>query len=108
MIGDSIRAETLGWKLEAGDWSQKARAARLPMVLEGPEYSRKARPISVPDKIGISYVHVGHKGRKEDQHGGGNLSRRDAEAQSRKEMLGIRLQTGNRCAPDELVTVFKV
>jgi hypothetical protein len=32
-------------------------------ALERTEYSRKGRPISVPDKIGISYVHVGHKGR---------------------------------------------
>jgi hypothetical protein len=44
-------------RLEAGDWSDVGN-----VVIAGPEYSRKVRPISVPDKIGISYVHVGHKG----------------------------------------------
>jgi hypothetical protein len=42
------------------------------------EVSRNVRPISVPDKIGISYVHVGYKGRKEEHEQEMSL----AEAQS--------------------------
>jgi hypothetical protein len=47
------------------------------------------RPISVPDKIGISYVHVGHKDRQGRVSKGWEISRRGAEAQSRNRSVPL-------------------